>query len=57
MELVQPGKELAAEQLAQHAHWQEECGTRGDPAARVPRYAATRHDHVDAMLGRHLVGP
>jgi hypothetical protein len=35
VQLVQPGEEQAAEQLAEHPHRQEERWSRGDPASRV----------------------
>ena len=50
MELDQPGEEQAAEQLAQHAHRQEEGRTGRYPAPPVERDAAARHDHVDVRM-------
>ena len=53
----QPGEEQAAEQLAQHAHRQEERRARRYPAAAVERDAAARHDHVDVRMVGHRRAP
>jgi hypothetical protein len=42
----QPAQEHAPEQLAKHAHRQQERGSRGDPALAIERDAAARDDHV-----------
>ena len=57
MERDQPGEEQAAEQLAQHAHRQEEGRARRYPALPVERDAAARHDHVDVRMVRHRRAP
>ena len=53
VELDQPDEEQAAEEHAQHPHWQEEGRTRRYPAQPVKRDAAARHDHVDVRMVCH----
>lgn len=49
----EPGKEEAAEKLAQNTYRQEEGGTRGYPARPVVRDAPAWHDHVDMGMVGH----
>src|SRR5277367_178108 len=53
IEFDQLGEEQAAEERAQHPHWQEEGRTRRYPALPVERDAAARHDHVDVRMVCH----
>src|SRR5262249_31665708 len=50
-EAIQAGEELAAEDTAEHAHWQEEAGPTGNPArrradlaGRITRQGAAAYD-------------
>jgi hypothetical protein len=53
IEFDQLGEEQAAEERAQHPHWQEEGRTGRYPALPVERDAAARHDHVDVRMVCH----
>ena len=53
----QPGQEQATEQLAEHAHRQQEGRARRNPTLPVQRQSATRHDHVDVRVMGHRRTP
>ena len=50
-------EEQPAEQCPQHAHRQQECGARRDPARAVERDAAAGHDHVHMRMVRQRRSP
>src|SRR4051812_19862720 len=56
-ESLQAGHELAAENAAQHLHWQEEVRRRSDPLLMVRRQTAPRYDAVDMRMSLQGLAP
>src|SRR6185312_1139059 len=56
-ECGQFGEEQTTEQLAEHAHRQEECWSRRDPVLPIECDAAARHNHVHMRVVRQCRSP